>query len=142
MAAYAVARERAVGIDLERIRRKIDAERLARRFFSAAEYKALQEGETRDRTLRFYRYWTCKEAYVKAKGIGLIPSLAQVEIELDPASRTAWASEVSHKGPHKKLRIETGFAGDEHFLAVTAEGNDWQPRWWQWSEQAWEGSAG
>jgi 4'-phosphopantetheinyl transferase len=142
MAAYAIAHNRAVGIDLERIRGEIEAERLSRRFFSAAEYRALQQGEACERTLRFYRYWTCKEAYVKAKGISLILSLARVAIELDPGSETAWASDIGGADPREKMRIETGFPDDEYVLAVTAEGKDWQPRWWRWSEQAWSGSTG
>jgi hypothetical protein len=131
-----------VGIDLERIRHEMDAERFSKRFFSVTEYKALQEGSPRDRTLRFYRYWTCKEAYVKAKGTSLIPSLAHVEIELDPVSGTAWAIDKSGADPPERVRIETGFAGEEHVLAVTAAGTDWQPRWWEWSENAKLGSTG
>jgi 4'-phosphopantetheinyl transferase len=142
MAAYALAKDRAVGIDLERIRGELDPERFSRRFFSAAEYEALQSEAERDRIVRFYRYWTCKEAYVKAKGISLIPSLSHVEIELDSASETAWASDSSDAGQHEKVRIETRFADGEHMLAVTAEGKDWEPRWWKWTDQAWPGFIG
>jgi 4'-phosphopantetheinyl transferase len=135
MGAYAVAHNRAVGIDLERVRREIDAERFSRRFFSAAEYEALQQGEARERTLRFYRYWTCKEAYVKAKGISLIPSLACVAIEFDPRSEAAWAIDARGAGTQDKMRVEAGLADDEYMLAVTAEGKDWHPCWWRWSKQ-------
>lgn len=75
LALYAVTRDRAVGIDIER-RRTIDQlEKLVERFFRPSEARTIQaEPEL------FFQYWTCKEAFLKATGIGL-SKLQEVEID-------------------------------------------------------------
>jgi 4'-phosphopantetheinyl transferase len=73
-----------VGIDVESLREVANAEKLARRFFSANERSAIDllDGEARDRT--FLRIWTQKEAYLKATGLGVGMPLREVETEPDP----------------------------------------------------------
>jgi 4'-phosphopantetheinyl transferase len=73
-----------VGIDVERLRRVPDADRLARRFFSRAESDSVLglTGAARDRA--FLRVWTQKEAYLKATGVGVGMPLREVETEPDP----------------------------------------------------------
>jgi 4'-phosphopantetheinyl transferase len=75
--ACAVALDRAVGVDIEctDLRRSFTA--IAERCFAPAEQRHLgaQPAE------RFYRYWTLKEAYVKARGFGLSVPLNQIAFE-------------------------------------------------------------
>ncbi len=58
-------------MDLEWIHRKVDYLELASKFFSPDETKALQSVSNRALAGSFYRCWTRKEAYVKARGEGL-----------------------------------------------------------------------
>ena len=83
VAALALASDE-VGVDVEALRRVANADRLARRFYSPAETATVcaLEGEVRDRA--FLRIWTCKEAYLKATGLGVGMALAEVETEPDP----------------------------------------------------------
>lgn len=61
---------REVGLDLQQVR-KIDAEKLSRRFFSGTERALLGELETeQERTDFFFRLWSRKEAYGKLTGRG------------------------------------------------------------------------
>lgn len=58
-----------IGIDVERFRRSADLMDIAELYFSRRETKALQRcASTERRADLFYRYWTGKEAVVKAKG--------------------------------------------------------------------------
>jgi 4'-phosphopantetheinyl transferase len=50
---------------------------LAGRFFSPSESAALQELSAAHRMQRFYELWTLKEAYIKARGMGLSLGLAR-----------------------------------------------------------------
>jgi 4'-phosphopantetheinyl transferase len=79
LALYAFARDRAVGIDLEYIR-EIEVESLAQRFFSDREFRQIQSLTPPLQTATFFRYWTAKEAYLKATGEGLA-GLSGIEIE-------------------------------------------------------------
>ncbi|MFE6038312.1 4'-phosphopantetheinyl transferase family protein [Streptomyces sp. NPDC056452] len=70
LALLAVARHRAVGVDVEQPRSDLPAARLAERFYPVEERAWVCEpGLTEDeRVRRYVRLWTRKEAYVKAAG--------------------------------------------------------------------------
>jgi 4'-phosphopantetheinyl transferase len=71
LAAVIVALGRNVGVDVEHLaRREIDIE-LAERYFAPAEVAALRALPEPDCRERFFHYWTLKEAYIKARGLGL-----------------------------------------------------------------------
>ena len=70
-ALIAVTGGRSVGVDVERIRPDVTYEQLARRFFSPREVAALLALPENLRRKAFFTCWTCKEAYVKARGEGL-----------------------------------------------------------------------
>jgi 4'-phosphopantetheinyl transferase len=71
LAVYAFAAGREVGVDVERVRADIEIEEIARRFFAAPELDWLESRPETDRPRAFFRCWTAKEAYVKARGEGL-----------------------------------------------------------------------
>lgn len=66
----AVTKGLAVGVDVERLDRKVDYDKLAARFFSANEQKYLRGGSAHRRRRLFFRIWTRKEAWLKGKGGG------------------------------------------------------------------------
>jgi phosphopantetheinyl transferase len=68
-----------VGVDLERIKPLADLDALARRHFHPAELGKLEEAEPAKRVGLFYRFWTCKEAVLKAAGTGLSSSLRELD---------------------------------------------------------------
>ena len=82
-AIYGVTRDRRIGVDLERIRAVEDLEKLAERFYSAAEYQVISQLPAKEKEIAFFRGWTAKEAYLKATGEGLAGGLDQVEVSLD-----------------------------------------------------------
>jgi len=84
LAVYAFARERNLGIDVERIRPDFVSEDVARRYFSAHEVKELLSLPAKERTMAFFRCWTRKEAYIKARGAGLHIPLDSFSVTLLP----------------------------------------------------------
>lgn len=71
LALYAFAWDRAVGIDVEYMRPLSDLEQLSQRFFCPAEHRILLSCPPHRRVELFFRYWTAKEACLKALGEGL-----------------------------------------------------------------------
>jgi len=71
MAVFAVTKGIPVGVDVEFVRRDVDVEGLARRFFSPEEYKLLLSIPIQERQDAFFATWTLKEAYIKGLGRGL-----------------------------------------------------------------------
>ncbi len=98
MALYAIALDRQVGIDLEYLRPLPEAEKLAERFFAEREYAAIRELPAPQQQETFFRYWTCKEAYLKAIGDGLSTPLKDVEIFLSSQPGDGNTSLLSVKG--------------------------------------------
>jgi 4'-phosphopantetheinyl transferase len=84
LVAIALARDLEVGVDVEFVERKTEPLAIADRFFSESEVRALhaQAGAEAQRE-RFFAYWTLKEAYIKARGMGLAIPLGQFSFHLD-----------------------------------------------------------
>jgi len=80
-----IARGQELGVDIESQHRKRPVLDLARRFFAAAEASALAGLDEPQRQIAFLRLWSCKEAVVKAIGIGIGFGLARMQFGIDPA---------------------------------------------------------
>jgi 4'-phosphopantetheinyl transferase len=91
IAACAVAAEIDIGFDVEDAAREAPLE-VARRFAPSeiADLSSLPAGEREE---RFFVYWTLKEAYVKARGLGLAIPLDEFAFDLSaPNIRVSFGS--------------------------------------------------
>jgi 4'-phosphopantetheinyl transferase len=87
MAVLAVTHGVEVGVDVEWMRAV--EERIAERFFSAAEQTALRNLPPESATRGFFECWTSKEAFVKARGTGLSLPLDSFDVSLGPGVASA-----------------------------------------------------
>lgn len=71
----AVAHDRALGVDTENVRHADVDPDLADRYFAPDEVAALHALPETMRQQRFFEYWTLKEAYLKARSVGLSTEL-------------------------------------------------------------------
>lgn len=124
-ALVAVAREREVGIDLEKIRSEVDVVSLARRFLSDRDIIFIESGEPGLCHQRFLQAWVAREAVFKASGTGMTFPLHCDHIEL--ADNGVEGHLILGDGksdgamrPIRFLPLEPGWVG-----AVSAEGTDW-----------------
>lgn len=134
LAAIAITRAGAVGVDVERIRDQVDTLQLADRFFSAKEAGWVRTQPENERSAAFFSCWTAKEAYVKARGGGLsiplngfaiIPDPQELELQLEVFEDASAAKHWSLW----RLELATEFKG-----AVAVQGKGcrmrmgWLPR--------------
>jgi 4'-phosphopantetheinyl transferase len=84
VAAYAFARGREIGVDVEHVRTIPDADDIVAHMFSPRENVAYFALSPRDRTLAFFNGWTRKEAFIKALGDGLSYPLDRFDVSLSP----------------------------------------------------------
>lgn len=73
----AVARGDCLGVDIEACSRPRRIARIASRFFAPQEVQDMLALPTEKQNERFYQLWTLKEAYIKARGLGLAIPLQQ-----------------------------------------------------------------
>jgi 4'-phosphopantetheinyl transferase len=71
-----------IGIDVENVMRDMDLVSLARVTFAPAEMARFMAARPADRRRWFFSYWTLKEAYIKARGMGLAIPLDAFWFEL------------------------------------------------------------
>lgn len=108
----ALARRGPIGIDIEAPRPSTERDALAERWFSAAEHAAFRALPAERREEAFFRTWTQKEAFLKARGSGLATPLAAFDVEVDPARPTGLLGS----------RIEGVVAGEWWILAIDGLG--------------------
>src|SRR5439155_15430775 len=84
LALIAVARQHALGFDVERVRPMPEADQIAAKFFSTRENAVLNALPSDSMLEGFFHCWTRKEAYLKATGEGIADSLPEVEVSLTP----------------------------------------------------------
>lgn len=77
-----------LGVDLERVRVDQDIDAVSRLVFAPEEKRVLESLPTSERIPAFFRGWTRKEAYVKARGQGLSLPLDSFEVSLAPDAQT------------------------------------------------------
>ncbi len=124
IAVYAVARQREVGIDVERVRPEVAGDDIAERYFSPRELAALRSLPTEQRLEAFFHCWTRKEAYIKAVGKGLALPLDSFDVSVTPEE--AAVLEARHEGAAgrwtmRALEVPAGYVG-----ALAVEGAGWR----------------
>ncbi len=80
LALVAVSRESEVGVDIEHVRARPGIPNIIERQFAPAERRALLRAPEAEHLSRFYRYWTLKEAHLKAAGLGMNGALAAIDV--------------------------------------------------------------
>ncbi len=71
VAVFGFVRDRAIGVDVERVRKDFPFADVARRFFSAEERATVESLPDEMRVDAFFAAWTRKEAYLKGLGVGI-----------------------------------------------------------------------
>ena len=82
IALCALGYERTVGVDIEQVRTLNRLDGMMKRTLVASERRQVELQAAPSRA--FLQRWTCKEAYLKAIGLGLTQSMQTVEVQLDP----------------------------------------------------------
>ncbi|MDK2979750.1 MAG: 4-phosphopantetheinyl transferase [Chloroflexota bacterium] len=75
----ALSQDLEVGVDVERVRDLPELEVMARKYLAPRELAQWQAAPAAQRTTLFYRFWSAKEALLKAFGSGLRIPPAQVD---------------------------------------------------------------
>jgi 4'-phosphopantetheinyl transferase len=125
-ALYAFTKLGEIGVDLEHVRSEFAGDDIARRFFSSDEVARLTELSPNVRHEAFFNCWTRKEAFIKAKGIGLSLPLDQFDVNMAPGEpatllRTRWDENEAGRWSLKAIDMGPGYVA-----AVALASRDWQ----------------
>lgn len=101
LVACAVTCRGDVGVDVENTEREVDPLALAPTVFAPAEIADVAATPPERRRERFLRYWTLKESYIKARGMGLSLPLDGFWFELGGAAPSIHFSDTCPDRPER-----------------------------------------
>jgi len=111
-----------IGVDIEKLKSDFEVMDIAQNFFSSDEIQTLQALPENQKVAGFFRCWTRKESFIKAKGSGLSFSLTSfsVSLNLDNAKllRTDWKLTEKEEWRLFSFEPEIGYIG-----ALSIRGN-------------------
>lgn len=121
LVACLVAAGADVGVDVETVARKTDTAAVAGRFFAEPEVAALRTLPSEAQHERFFEYWTLKESYIKARGMGLAIPLGDFwfTLEAGAAPRIGFAPRLGDDPA--RWAFFQGVVGDRWRMAAAVE---------------------
>lgn len=142
LVVLAVSKQARLGVDVEPVTRKVEMLALSARFFSMQEHQELLELGEHEQRERFFALWTLKEAWLKARGLGLhiplddfsfgfadrTPQIAfGPQLDEDPA---AWQFRVLNYGEQFRIALAVERAAEAPLAVTLFEGRpleDFEP---------------
>lgn len=132
LALYAFAYARELGVDVEYMRPDIEYLSLARHSFSAYENQALRALSSVDLPQGFFNCWTRKEAYIKARGMGLSLPLDQFDVSLVPGEPAALLASREDPLAPQRWSLRSLDPAPGYAAALAVAGHDWQLSCWRY----------
>jgi 4'-phosphopantetheinyl transferase len=121
-----------LGVDVEHRDPRRGCREIAQRFFSPEEIDALDRMPPTDFIEGFYRCWTRKEAYIKARGGGLSIPLTSFAVSLDTEPHLVRTDDADAQATAWSLFATQPGEGFEACVAARGAGGI---SWWQWMDR-------
>ena len=123
LVACVVTRSIDCGVDAEQLAMRRHAMGIAERMFAREELQVLRGLSGQAFVEQFYACWTLREAYCKARGVGLANAGRHFHFEQNDSARWRICFDADHPaGSNWTLSVER--MHDTHLLAVAVNAND------------------
>jgi len=116
-----VTRQRALGVDVENVLEREVSIEIADRFFAPAEVTALAAVAPDRQKDRFFEYWTFKESYIKARGMGLSLPLDKFSFHYPHANAVRIVIDDELADDPARWQFWQFRPSSQHLVAVCAE---------------------
>lgn len=136
LALCAFARERELGVDVERVRAEFAGDEIAEHFFAAREVAALRGLGPDQKTEAFFNCWTRKEAYIKAIGEGLSHPLESFTVSLRPGEPAALLSVEGDPAETRRWSLTALEPAPGYVAALVVERPGWRLNCFEWTADA------
>jgi 4'-phosphopantetheinyl transferase len=118
-----ISKNRDVGVDVECLPYDGPCLQVADQFFSPIEVSTLRSLRSSERALRFIQYWTLKESFIKARGVGLAAPLDEFSFSIEeaPTKRTEIRLDPSLEDDPERWQFNLDDIGEEYIVATAIE---------------------
>ncbi len=135
-ALFAITQHREVGVDLEYINDDMDYEQIAAQNFTRNEVHALRAIPSNAlRCQAFFRVWTRKEAFLKARGLGIAHDLATTDVPVIAATPTALSGTKAGSSTVFRWWLHDLPSTEDSVATLAVESSPCSLKYWQWSSQ-------
>lgn len=107
-----------VGVDVEHKAKDRASLNIAEHYFAKAEIAGLKQIPEHQKPQRFFEYWTLKEAYIKARGMGLSLPLDQFSFIMPEQQRVQIAFEPGMQDNPDHWQFWRLYPSPQHIAAV------------------------
>ncbi len=116
-AACVITSQADCGVDAEPIDRRTDIELVSKNVFTDEERAAIRSHPEIHRPKQFFQFWTLKEAYIKARGLGLSLPLKEISFQVEDVEPTvSFGPRIADDPAH--WRFWSGMATARHHYGV------------------------
>ena len=119
LVACAIGRGRELGVDLEHLQRLAPDPAIVDRYLSPAEAADVR-AQGPDWINRFLLYWTLKEAYLKARGLGISVPLSDITFRLEGSDAARIEFDGALNGTDARWTFQWRPIAPEHLVALAA----------------------
>ena len=120
LVACAVTGTHAVGVDVESSDRDVGLG-IARHCLSPIELQQFHNTAPQDQQRFLIRQWTLKEAYAKARGLGLSLHFVDVSFSFDPQGRPILVPDTTAQYAPQQWQFHQQLIDGRHYLAVAVQ---------------------
>jgi 4'-phosphopantetheinyl transferase len=113
-----LARGREVGVDVENLDRPATDLEIVHRYCAPEEVRDILAAGADGWRARFLRYWTLKEAYLKARGLGIAVPLAEIQFSRTDPACVAFLDTLAGTDTRWTFHLEQ--VTPRHLIAVAA----------------------
>lgn len=116
-----VTKRSALGVDVENWKARAASIDIAERYFASREVTELRSALHDQRQRRFFEYWTLKEAYIKARGMGLSIPLDKFSFHYSRNGAVAMAIDPELDDEPERWRFWQFCPAPDYLVAICAE---------------------
>jgi 4'-phosphopantetheinyl transferase len=116
-----VTTDATLGVDVENRRNRAVTLEVADHYFAPEEVRCLRAASLTSQSDRFFDYWTLKEAYIKAKGIGLSMPLDRFSFGFPTDTKIAFSVDKDLGDDATYWRFWQYYPADEYVVAICVE---------------------
>jgi 4'-phosphopantetheinyl transferase len=128
LVAFAIDSE--VGVDIESVLRDVDYVDIGKRWFSPLESRTLLSMPENQRIDAFFRAWSRKEAYIKARGEGMSHPLCQFTVTMDELEPRLIEHQDDPRETSRWRFIDIDVA-QNYQATVVVESSDWKVNYYR-----------
>ncbi len=133
LAIYGITCDKEIGIDIEHIPEDFSWEEIVEQFFSKKEIMELYKTPCDMRKKAFFNCWTRKEAYIKAKGMGLSIPLDSFDVSLIPGEPVKLLEVRGKKEEKSRWFLKEILINNNYISALAVEGYNLTFKYWKWN---------